>query len=59
MVWSSRYNRSKPADGLNGPVGVVGLEPLPIRVSDKDEKLNRIDAVGTLKAPETTHHVEP
>ncbi len=51
VVWASRYNDSEPADWRDRPVEVVGFEPLPIRVADKNQELNRVDTVGTHDPP--------
>jgi hypothetical protein len=57
VVWFSRHNDSEPPDRHDRPVEIVRFEPLPIRVADKDQELDRIDSVGTHETSETTHHV--
>ena len=58
VVWTSRHDDSKPADGLDRLIKVVGLEPLTVCVTDKYQELDRIDPVGSHKTSETAYYIE-
>jgi hypothetical protein len=58
LVWPSRNDDPQFADRLDGPIEVVGLEPLAVRVTDEHEELDGVDAVGPNETSLTTDDVE-